>query len=46
MPDEREQAHQFWVNEAHKSSEARELAGALGLDLPTGDVYGFKSGLM
>ena len=45
MPSEREGAFQFWVNEAHKSSEARELAGALGLGLPRGAFRGFKSGL-
>jgi len=35
----------FWVNQAHKNADARTLADSLGLDLPKGNMSGFKAGL-
>jgi hypothetical protein len=31
----------YWVNEAHKKKEAKELAARLKFDMPRGDMNGF-----
>lgn len=37
---------EYWVQSAHQSPAAVDLAKRLGLDLPTAETEGFKSGLM
>ncbi|KAK4217575.1 hypothetical protein QBC37DRAFT_277104 [Rhypophila decipiens] len=38
-------AANFWRHEAYKGAEARDLAESIGLDLPTGILHDFKSGI-
>lgn len=40
------QCVRFWLNEAHKGAASKALARELGLELPNGDPYGYKAGLM
>jgi hypothetical protein len=37
---------EYWVSEAHKNPEAKELAARLKLDMPCGEMRGFKAGLV
>jgi hypothetical protein len=36
----------YWVNTAHTKPEAVTLATRLNIDLPRGEMRGFKAGLM